>query len=179
MHRRFLPSGRVRYFPNSEYLGTTASCPGSPGVVERARAAEAGRHDVPRRRHSRDQRPPFEVADGVRCVPAGEIARTTERPERFVIIGAGKTALDACVWLLEQGVPAAAIRWIKPREAWWLNRRFNQPHTLLPDLYRGTAIQLEAMAQATSITISSRASKRRDSAFASIPASRRPCSAAR
>ncbi|OAJ54896.1 hypothetical protein A6V36_08655 [Paraburkholderia ginsengiterrae] len=46
--------------------------------------------------------PPFEVADGVRCVPAGDVTRITERPERFVVIGAGKTALDTCVWLLEQ-----------------------------------------------------------------------------
>jgi cation diffusion facilitator CzcD-associated flavoprotein CzcO len=54
--------------------------------------------------------PPFEVANGVRCVPAGDIARIRERPERFVIIGAGKTALDACVWLLEQGVAARKHR---------------------------------------------------------------------
>jgi hypothetical protein len=95
--------------------------------------------------------PPFEVAEGVRCVPAGEIARLSERPERFVIIGGGKTALDACVWLLEQGVPAPEIRWIRPRDAWWLNRRFHQPQELLPSLYRGMAIQLEAMANATSV----------------------------
>jgi hypothetical protein len=152
MHRRFLPSGRVRYFPNSESLGDDRFV---------SRLAQAS-WNVHVRRKLVDttylegaipatSAPPFEVADGVRCVPAGEIARTTARPERFVIIGAGKTALDACVWLLEQGVPAAAIRWIKPREAWWLNRRFHQPHALLPDFYRGMAIQLEAMAQATSV----------------------------
>src|SRR5690606_19356671 len=66
--------------------------------------------------------PPFEVADGVRCVAAGDIARIAERPGRFVVIGAGKTALDVCTWLREQEVPASAIRWIKPRESWWLNR---------------------------------------------------------
>ena len=32
-----------------------------------------------------------------------------------------------------------------------MNRRFLQPRTLLPDLYRGMAIQLEAMAHATSV----------------------------
>jgi hypothetical protein len=32
-----------------------------------------------------------------------------------------------------------------------MNRRFQQPHTLLPDLLQGTAIQIEAMAQAASI----------------------------
>ena len=152
MHHHFLPGGRVRYFPSCEYVGEHRFV---------SRLAQASWKVHVRRKvvdttylegeFPATSAPPFEVADGVRCVPAGEIARIGERPERFVIIGAGKTALDACVWLLEQGVPASAIRWIKPREAWWLNRRFHQPHALLPDFYRGIAIQLEAMAQATSV----------------------------
>ncbi len=152
MQRHFLPSGRVRYFPSSEYLGenrfVSRLAQQSWKVHVRRKVVDTTYIEgaIPA-----TSAPPFEVADGVRCVPAGEIARMTERPERFVIIGAGKTAVDACVWLLEQGVPASVIRWIKPREAWWLNRRFMQPHALLPDFYRGLAIQLEAMAQATSI----------------------------
>ena len=152
MHRRFLPSGRVRYFPSSEYQGDgrfvsrLAQLSWKAHVRRKVVDTTYLEGAIPS-----TSAPPFEVADGVRCVPAGEIARLRERPERFVIIGAGKTALDACVWLLEQGVPATAIRWIKPREAWWLNRKFHQPHTLLPDFYRGMAIQLEAMAQATSV----------------------------
>jgi hypothetical protein len=152
MHRRFLPSGRVRYFPGSEYLGEHRFV---------SRVAQAS-YRVRVRRKLIDttylegtipatSAPPFEVADGVRCVPAGEIARISERPERYVVIGAGKTALDTCTWLLEQNVPAAAIRWIRPREAWWLNRRFQQPQALLPDSFRGLAVQFEAMAQAASI----------------------------
>src|SRR6202050_5879497 len=47
--------------------------------------------------------------------------------------------------------PTSASRRNKPLEAWWLNRRFQQPHALLPDFYRGMAIQFEAMAQATSV----------------------------
>ena len=152
MHRHFLPGGRVRYFPCSEYVGghrfvsqlSQKSCK----VRVRRKVVDTTYLEgaIPA-----TSAPPFEVADGVRCVAAGEIARIRERPERFVIIGAGKTALDACVWLLEQGVPASGICWVKPREAWWLNRRFYQPHALLPDFYRGMAIQLEAMALATSI----------------------------
>ena len=87
----------------------------------------------------------------VRCVPAGALARYDQRPDDFVVIGAGKTAIDTCVWLLEQGVDPDSILWVKPREGWWLNRKFYQPGTLLPDLFRGVGIQLEAMAQATSI----------------------------
>lgn len=152
MHRRFLPGGRVRYFANCEYQGdcrfASRLAPQSWGVRVRRKVVDTTYLEgtIPA-----TSAPPFEVADGVRCVAAGEIARLRERPERFVIIGAGKTALDACVWLLEQGVPAPAIRWVKPREAWWLNRAFHQPHALLPDFLRGMAIQLEAMAQATSV----------------------------
>lgn len=152
MHHHFLPSGRVRYFPSCEYLGehrfVSRLAQASWKVHVRRKVVDTTYLEgaIPA-----TSAPPFEVADRVRCVPAGEIARIGERPERIVIIGAGKTALDACVWLLEQGVPASAIRWIKPREAWWLNRRFHQPHALLPDFYRGIAIQLEAMAQAISV----------------------------
>lgn len=152
MHDRFLPSGRVRYFPSCDYLGEHRFVSRAAGSTWRA---------VVRRKVvdttylegaiPATSAPPFEVAEGVRCVPAGEIARMGNRAERYAIVGAGKTALDACVWLLEQGVPPSAIRWIKPREAWWLNRRFHQPHQLLPDFFRGLAIQLEAMAQADSV----------------------------
>lgn len=152
MKHRFLSSGRVRYFPNCDHLGQQGF--GSRLTKET--------WDVRVKRKTIDTTylegsipatspPPFKVADGVRCVPAGAIARIDQKPENFVVIGAGKTAVDTCVWLLEQGVAPDAIRWVKPREGWWLNRRFYQPHTLLPDLYRGIAIQLEAMAQAESI----------------------------
>ncbi len=152
MQQRFLSSGRVRYFPNCDHLGEQrfgSRLTAATWEVHVARKTIDTTYlegDVPA-----TSPPPFEVADGVRCVPAGTIARLDERPDDFVVIGAGKTAIDTCVWLLEQGVAPDSIRWIKPREGWWLNRRFHQPHTLLPDLYCGIAIQLEAMAQATSI----------------------------
>jgi hypothetical protein len=152
MNRCFLPTDRVRYFPNSDFVGEHR-------FVSRLSGAEF-RVEVRRRlvdttylegEFPSTSPPPFEVADGVRCMPAGEVSNLTEAPARYVIIGAGKTALDVCVWLLERGAAASSICWIKPREAWWLNRRFQQPHTLWPDYYRGVAVQVEAMAQATSV----------------------------
>jgi hypothetical protein len=152
MNRHFLPTGRVRYFPNTDYAsGRCVSRPSGASFPVRVRRKLVDttylEGTVPA-----TSPPPFDVAPGVRSVPAGDIALLDETPERYVIIGAGKTALDAGVWLLERGVPPSAIRWIKPREAWWLNRRFQQPHTLLPDFYRGASLQLEAMAQATSVS---------------------------
>jgi hypothetical protein len=151
MHRHFLPTGRVRYFPSCDYVGE--------GRFVSRLGGESFQASV--RRKTVDTTylegsfpatspPPFEVAQGVRCVPVGELARLAERPERYVIIGAGKTALDACIWLMEQGVAPSALCWVTPRDAWWMNRRFQQPYTLAPDFYRGVATQLEHMASAAS-----------------------------
>ena len=152
MHRNFLPSGRVQYFPNSDYVGQhrfVSRMTGSAQHVHVRRKVVDTTYvegEIPA-----TSGPPFEVADGVRCVPVGALARLDERPDRFVVIGAGKTALDACVWLLEQGVAADHIRWVKSREAWWINRHFQQPYALAADLHAGAALQMQAMAEATSV----------------------------
>lgn len=156
MQQHFLPTGRVRYFPCTDWQGGAA---GRHRIRSRISGAT---HEVRVRRKLVDTSfvggeipatspPPFAVAEGVRCVAAGDVVRVADHPGRFVVIGAGKTALDTCVWLLSRGVPAAAIQWVKPREGWWLNRRYHQPHSLLPDFYAGVGLQLQAMAQARSV----------------------------
>lgn len=156
MQQHFLPSGRVRFFPGCDYRGGAA---GRHTFTSRLTGAT---QEVRVRRKLVDtaylegripatSAPPFEVAEGVRCVPAGEVVHVTDHPGRYVVIGAGKTALDTLVWLLSHGVPAARIQWVKPREGWWLNRRYNQPHTFLPDLYAAAGLQLQVMAQASSV----------------------------
>jgi hypothetical protein len=152
MHRHFLPTGRVRFFPSCDYVGEHRFVSRLTGATQHVRVRRKLvdttylEGTVPA-----TSPPPFEVADGVRCVTPGDLARLAPSPERYEILGGGKTALDTCVWLLERGVPATAIRWIRPREAWWMNRRFQQPHTLLPDFLQGTAMQIEAMAEAGSM----------------------------
>src|SRR5580658_5270522 len=56
--------------------------------------------------------------------------------------------MDACIWLLENGVAPEAIRWIRPRDGWMLNRAFVQPLDLLGGFIEGLSLQLEAAAQA-------------------------------
>jgi hypothetical protein len=146
--RRFLPSGRVRYFPNCDYVGdhrfVSRLGPQSWQVRVNKKLVDATYLEgtVPA-----TSPPPFEVESGVRVAHAGEIASVSDRPERYALVGGGKTALDACVWLLEHGVPSAAITWIKPREAWWMNRKFQQPFQLSLDYFRGIALQARAMAE--------------------------------
>lgn len=156
MQEHFIPSGRVRYLPCCDHRQDAAA---GHRVTSRLTGVT---HEVRVRRKLIDttylegqipatSAPPFEVAEGARCVAAGDVVHVADRPGRVVVIGAGKTALDTCVWLLSQGVAPAAIQWVKPREGWWLNRRYHQPHTMLPDFYAGVGLQLQALAQATSV----------------------------
>ena len=49
------------------------------------------------------------VAEGISCVPSGALPAVTTPPAGFVIIGGGKTAMDAVCWLLDRGTPPPAI----------------------------------------------------------------------
>jgi hypothetical protein len=153
MNDRLLASGRVRFFPQCDYLGGSEFVSRLTGVrweVNVRRAIVDATYLEPS--VPATTKPPFAVSDGVRCVPVNELARVAEPPDGYVIIGAGKTAADAILYLLENDVPPDRIRWIKPREAWYLNRRFTQGGELLPTLFEGLALQLEACARADSQT---------------------------
>lgn len=151
MTRHFLSSGRVEYFPNCDYLGESRFAsrlgPASWQVRVKEKIVDATylEGEIPA-----TSPPPFELHEGVRWATAGELARIQHRPERYVIVGGGKTALDSIVWLLGAGVPPGAITWIKSREGWWMNRKFQQPYALSPDYFRGLALQFQAMAEAKS-----------------------------
>lgn len=156
MERQFLVTGRVRFLPCSDHAvapdGRHLITSRLTGTVQEVRVRrkliDTGYLEG---RIPATSPPPFEVAEGVRCVTAGEVARVADPPDRYAVIGSGKTALDTCVWLLTQGVPASAIQWVRPREAWWLNRRFHQPRDGLPDFLVGVGLQLKAMAQSASV----------------------------
>jgi hypothetical protein len=68
-----------------------------------------------------------------------------------VIIGGGKTAMDAACWLLDQGTPPDDITWVRPRESWILNRAFFQPGQSVVSTFEGVVRQLEAVVELDSI----------------------------
>jgi hypothetical protein len=67
------------------------------------------------------------VATGVRAVAVNDLVRLGEASSEYVVVGAGKTATDAIVWLLDRGVEPDAICWVRPRDPWMLNRAVVQP----------------------------------------------------
>lgn len=148
---RLLASGRVRFFPQCDYVGRGAfvsRLTGDRFEVAARRAVVDAAYLEPR--VPATSPPAFAVDGGVRCVPVNELARQEEPPDGYTVVGAGKSGADAILHLLQNGVPPAFIRWIKPREAWYLNRRFTQGGELLPTLFDGLASQAEACAEAGS-----------------------------
>ncbi|MGZ5415532.1 MAG: hypothetical protein ACXWDC_10620, partial [Aeromicrobium sp.] len=152
MRHRMLASGRVRFLPMCDYLGDRRFRSRLTGVET----------DVSVRRSTVDATymasrvpatdpPPFEVADGVTCIPAGALSSVTKPPAGYVIIGGGKTAMDAGCWLLDQGVPPHDITWIRPRESWILNRALFQPGKGVVQTFEGVVLELEAVAECDSI----------------------------
>jgi hypothetical protein len=149
---RLIGSGRVRFFPNCEYVGEHRFASRLSGemfeVKVRRKLVDAHylAPSIPALTPA-----PFAVGDGVSVIPVHRLVDVVDKPERYVIVGAGKTALDACVWLLRNGVDPNDIQWVKPREAWLQNRSYTQPGELVGTLLEGISLQMEAAAHATSM----------------------------
>ncbi len=125
MTQHLLPTGRVTYLPMSEYLGDgRVRTFGGEDIEVTARRVVTTRVEVvvPSMR-----RPSYDIADGVHVVPPNSLPRLPDPRDRYVVVGAGKTAMDSCLWLLRHGVTPERMTWIKPRESWVLDRAAIQP----------------------------------------------------
>ena len=123
MQQRFLPSGRVRFMPMSQVVGAyevESLITGVRQPVKVRKKVVDGTHSGMRVPSTTP--PSYDIAPDVRCVPVNDIARLSQPQAGYVVVGAGKTGIDACLWLLEQGVDPDHIRWIMPRDPWLLDR---------------------------------------------------------
>ena len=149
MRQHLLPSGRVTYLPMSEYLGDgRIRTLGGDEIEVTARRVVTSHVEiiVP------SMRPPSYAVEAVDCVPPNELPRIREARDRYVIVGAGKTAMDACLWLLRHGVAAERLTWIKPRDAWVLDRAAIQPGSQFAKrVLRDFSNQLAAVHEAESL----------------------------
>ncbi|MEL7019797.1 MAG: NAD(P)/FAD-dependent oxidoreductase, partial [Pseudomonadota bacterium] len=152
MRHQFLPSGRVQYFPNCTYAGDGRF---TSHVTGKTTKVHAGKHvdatflktSVPA-----NHTPSYRIDLAVMFMPLNGLPSIKKAPAGYVIIGAGKTGIDACLWLLQNGVEPDAIQWIMPRDAWLLDRRNAQPtEEFFFDTLGAQAGQMEAIANATSI----------------------------
>ena len=149
LRERMLASGKVTFYPGCDYLGGNRfesrlsgrryEVRGTPRVVDAHYLAPQIPAATPA---------PFGVLDGVHVLPVNDLVHLGSAPSQYVIVGSGKTATDACVWLLGRGVDPGAICWVRPREPWMLNRAVVQPD---PAVFIGMAADtMEAAVEATS-----------------------------
>ena len=150
MRHRFLASGQVRFFPMCDYLGDrrfrSLVTDQVTDVTVRSHVVDA---TYMASRVPATDPPPFDVADGARCVPVGELATLTQPAAGYVIVGGGKTGSDAICWLLDRGTDPDDITWIRSRDSWILNRAFFQPGQ--GRTFEGVILQLEAMVESETV----------------------------
>ena len=153
MREQFLPSGRVRYFPGCEYTGDgqfRSVLSGETFAVSwRRRIADCTwlKTSVPS-----THTPQFGIDEEATLLPPNALPRLAGTPEGYTVIGAGKTGIDTCLWLLERGVSPERIRWISPRDGWLLDRRNAQTDVeFFDDSIGAVARQMRALSEAEDV----------------------------
>lgn len=153
---RLTRTGQVRILTGHEYLGR-----GADG--EQVRDLRTGAlHEVSVRRKVVDARyleasvpathtPAFEVASGARVVPINDLPAAARSASCYTVLGSGKTAVDACTWLLDNHVEPERIRWVRPRDAWFHHRAHFQPLAQVGAIMHGLSLDAEAGAQAEDV----------------------------
>ena len=93
----------------------------------------------------------FQVHADVQLIPPNGLIDLSGTPGLIVVIGGGKTAIDAVTWLLENGANPDSVAWIRPRDAWLLNRATVQPdYRFFEQTFEWFTSQWEACVQAQS-----------------------------
>lgn len=157
LDRHLLPSGQVRFLGMHEHQGEQD---GGHRVVSRL----TGRATTVRvRRRVVDATymegtlpsaytPPFQLDPDVRFATPNDLPGLAGPTSSFTVLGGGKTAMDTCSWLLDNGVEPDAICWIRSRDGWTNDRGDIQPMRLVGGFTRWIADQNQAAAEAEDLT---------------------------
>ena len=154
MRHQFLPTGRVQYFPMCDYRGEGKFFSKLSGEeyhvkVNRKIVDATYLNTTVPSTHT----PNFTVAPGVNFMALNDLPKIENPPEGFVVIGGGKTGIDALLWLIENKVNPDNITWIVSRDAWLIDRKNTQPtYEFFEDSMGTQANQFEALANATSVS---------------------------
>ena len=146
--------GRARFLGGHDYLG------GDDHSIRDLRTGEV--HTVRVRKRLVDatvlessipatHQPSFTVDPGAAFGPLNDLPDVVDQYDRFTVIGAGKTSVDACLWLLDHDVSPDRIRWIRPRDMWFNDRAALQPLDQVAEIMYGLSLDTEAAAQADDI----------------------------
>jgi hypothetical protein len=153
--KKLAATGRFTFLPLCHYEGdretgrarivSTIAPDLEYDVTVRKKTADATYMDV---RVPANTKPKYEVSEDVRVVPINALADVDRPYARYVVIGAGKTGIDAALYLLERDVDPDRITWIMPNDSWFLNRENIQPREVARDF----PAQLRAITESDSLS---------------------------
>jgi hypothetical protein len=149
----YVATGRVRYIPMSDYRGD--------GCVNMLLSDKIFKVAASRRTIDTTflqttvpatHPPAYDIADNVECITPNGLARLKKAYACYTVVGAGKTGVDTCLWLLGNGVAQNQVRWIMPRDCWFQNRaNVQRGDAYFEATFGALAAQLEAVVAATSV----------------------------
>jgi hypothetical protein len=146
---RWVATGRVQFLPMSDHEGDGRVV----STVEGDRVTEITAHrrivdgtlmtvEIPFVRP-----PPYPVDPDLSVVPPNSLPQIKRPWERYVVVGAGKTGIDAVLFLLDEGVSPDRVQWIVSHDSWLWDRASVQPGRVMETL----TAQVESIIGATSI----------------------------
>jgi hypothetical protein len=148
----FVSSGRVQYFPMYDYRGDgkiQSLISDASYTIDADRIVDATFMNV--------QVPAmgllsYDIAEGVDCVAPNALVGLRGQWDNYVIVGAGKTSFDACLFLIKNGVNPDKICWVKPRESWLWDRACAQAKDQFETSIRPFTLgQIKAIAESDSL----------------------------
>jgi len=117
-------TGRVFYYPQCEYVGegrfvSLLDSDLKYEVRVKKKTVDGTRltTEVPA-----TSPPKYQVAKNVNLIPINGLADVKTPWKKYVVIGAGKTGLDALLFLLDNNVEPGRIVWIVSNDCWYFNR---------------------------------------------------------
>lgn len=157
LDEQLLPSGRVRFLGMTDYLGNGSDehhlrsrlTGDSTTVRVRRKLVDATYLETST---PSGHTPSYRIDPEARVVTPNDLAGLNDPGSGFTVIGAGKTSMDTCCWLVDQGVDPDTIRWIRPRDAWTIDRALVQPLKLMGNsIVEWLARQVEVAAEAEDV----------------------------
>lgn len=152
LDEQLLPSGQVRFYGLHDYLGGDAD-----GYQLRSRLTGQATTVHVRRKLvdatylesslPSTHTPAYTVDPDAIVITPNDLPHRGEPASGFTLVGAGKTSMDTCCWLIEEGVDPDTIRWIRPRDAWTADRASIQPLRLVGGFVEWLAAQNEVCAE--------------------------------
>jgi len=124
--KKMIDTGRLRFLPQCEYLGE--------GKI-RSLVDNELEYEVTPRKKTVDATylntcvpsthpPKFKASPEINLVPINGLTRIQKPWQNYVVVGAGKTGIDAVLHLLDLNTDPDRIVWIMPNDSWFFNRSF-------------------------------------------------------